>query len=73
MVDTIHFAPSSASRLLQAADLVAFLHQRCQRKERDPHAQQANEDLWVRISGKVYHEMCWFPVPARSALSPDDR
>ncbi|MEU0477677.1 DUF3800 domain-containing protein [Streptosporangium sp. NPDC006013] len=71
VVDTIHFAPSSASRLLQAADLVAFLHQRCQRKEKDPRAQQANEELWARITSKIHHQMCWYPVPARSVPSTD--
>lgn len=62
IVDTIHFAPSHHSRLLQAADLVAFLHRRRQTHvETDPRARKANEVLWERIRPKIHHEHCWFP------------
>lgn len=64
IVDTLHFAPSHVSRLLQAVDLVVFLYRRMQdHKESDPRATRANETLWARIAGKIYHELCWYPIP----------
>jgi hypothetical protein len=57
-VDTLHFAPSKHSRLLQAADLVSYLHFRMRRSGvTDPRAIKANQDLWAIIAGKhkVFH------------------
>lgn len=62
IVDTIHFAPSHHSRLLQAADLVVFLHRRRQTHvETDSRATKANDALWERIRPGIQHEHCWFP------------
>lgn len=62
IVDTLHFAPSEASRLVQAADLVAFMHTRISSGvETDPRALRANEVLWGRIAGRVVHSWCWWP------------
>jgi len=62
IVDTIHFAPSHHSRLLQAADLVAFLHhRRSTRMEVHPKAAKANEALWKSISGRIVHAWTWSP------------
>lgn len=62
VVDTIHFAPSNASRLLQAADLVAFLQYRiASGADTDARAIKANEALWARIDPKVRHRWCWTP------------
>jgi hypothetical protein len=62
IVDTIHFAPSHHSRLIQAADLVAFLHHRRQtRTESDPRAEKANATLWRRIAMNIHHERTWRP------------
>jgi hypothetical protein len=62
VVDTIHFAPSRASRLVQAADLIAFLYQRIQsRADADERAQRANQRLWERLLDKVIHCHCWYP------------
>lgn len=63
IVDTIHFAPSKASRMVQAADLVAFLHHRIKsRADTDPRAKRANESLWERIADKVSgYSGCWRP------------
>jgi hypothetical protein len=62
IVDTIHFAPSHHSRLLQAADLVAFLHRRRQTHvETDPRAAKANAALWSRIESVIHHQHCWYP------------
>jgi len=62
VVDTIHFAPSSSSRLVQAADLVAFLARRIEaHAETDERAKKANEALWARIEPRIHHQWCWWP------------
>lgn len=62
IVDTMHFAPSGASRLVQGADLIAFLHRRLMSTvERDPRAKRANEALWAKIEPKIQHSYCWVP------------
>ncbi|WHP16018.1 DUF3800 domain-containing protein [Cellulomonas sp. ES6] len=62
LIDTIHFAPSEHSRLLQAADLVTFLHRRrCTHAEADPRAQRANDEIWGRVAPAIVHELCWEP------------
>lgn len=62
IVDTIHFAPSHASRLVQAADLIAYLHGRMTSGvNRDERAMRANEQLWSRIESRVNHSYCWTP------------
>ncbi|MFG2076999.1 DUF3800 domain-containing protein [Nonomuraea maritima] len=62
IVDTLHFAPSHASRLIQAADLVAFLHRRIQTGEdKNEQARRASESLWERIKKRIVHEQCWYP------------
>jgi hypothetical protein len=62
IVDTLHFAPSSASRLVQAADLVAFLHRRMESETApDERARRANNAIWGRVGSKVLHATCWNP------------
>jgi hypothetical protein len=62
VVDTIHFAPSSSSRLVQGADLVAFLARRIEdHVETDQRAKRANEALWARIQPRIHHQWCWVP------------
>lgn len=63
IVDTIHFAPSVSSRLLQAADLVAYLHHRRMAKaDRHARAIRANDALWGRIESQVLPgAQCWHP------------
>ncbi|MFE9650577.1 DUF3800 domain-containing protein [Streptomyces sp. NPDC006365] len=62
VVDTMHFASSAASRLLQAADLVAFLHHRIQiGADTDPRAKRANQELRDRVAPKVAHQWTWVP------------
>jgi hypothetical protein len=62
VLDTIHFAPSSSSRLVQAADLVAFLARRREtHTETDERARKANEGLWARIQPSIRHIHCWYP------------
>jgi hypothetical protein len=64
ILDTMHFAPSHASRMLQAIDLVAYTFRRSQaagRENHDPRAVKANEALWAHVAGKVKHSRCWVP------------
>jgi hypothetical protein len=62
VIDTIHFAPSTSSRLLQAADLVAFMwHRVDSRIDRDERALKANLSLWQMVGSKVTHARCWDP------------
>jgi len=62
VLDTIHFAPSSSSRLVQAADLIAFLARRIEtHTETDERARKANEGLWARIRPSIHHNHCWYP------------
>jgi hypothetical protein len=57
VVDTLHFAPSSESRLLQAVDLIAFLYHRIATTKAGADMRQvrANRRLWARIERKVWH------------------
>ncbi|MFD4525315.1 DUF3800 domain-containing protein [Streptomyces sp. NPDC058470] len=62
LVDTIHFAPSKASRLLQAADLIAYLHRRLvSGQDTNPQARKTNEKLWSYVAPRVVHQHCWKP------------
>ncbi len=62
VIDTLHFAPSHSSRLVQAADLVAFLARRiATHTETDPRAKQEYATMWKRIEPKVWHQHCWVP------------
>ncbi|UZN03620.1 DUF3800 domain-containing protein [Cellulomonas sp. S1-8] len=62
LIDTIHFAPSNHSRLLQAADLVTFMHRRrCTHTEPDARAQAANDAIWSHVAPVISHELCWEP------------
>jgi hypothetical protein len=54
-VDALHFAPSHHSRLLQAADLVSFLHFRIRRTPvTDSKSAKASADLWDIIESRVW-------------------
>ncbi|MCI4063690.1 DUF3800 domain-containing protein [Micromonospora sp. R77] len=66
IVDTLHFAPSHASRLVQAVDLVTFLFQRLHRSGADPRAVAANERLWSLVRARCYHSWCWDPMATKS-------
>ena len=62
IVDTMHFVPSDASRLVQAADLIVFLKRRRYADlDTDKRARRANERLWQRIEPRIVHEHCWWP------------
>lgn len=59
LVDTIHFAPSKASRLLQAADLVAYAHTQQERSFRDARAQAAWDRIWQILQPRVREASRW--------------
>lgn len=65
IVDTLHFAPSHASRLVQAADMIAFLYRRTfTHQESDERSRKAKIAMWNRLAPRVHHELCWFPAVA---------
>lgn len=62
LLDTVHFAPSHHSRMLQAADLLAFLYRRASTvQETDPRAEEAMDRLWGKVTscGKIYDSGAW--------------
>jgi len=61
LLDTVHFAPSHRSRMLQAADMLAFIHRRFATvKESDPRAAENMRKLWVKIAGcRLYDQGSW--------------
>ena len=62
IVDTLHFAPSHASRLVQAADVISFLFRRVYtHSETDERSRKAKIAMWKRLQPRVHHELCWFP------------
>ncbi|WP_369024053.1 DUF3800 domain-containing protein [Nocardia cyriacigeorgica] len=62
VADTIHFAPSCDSRLVQAADLVSYLHFRMRRTPiTDERAKKANELLWSTVEPRVHSKHIWCP------------
>ncbi|MCI2421072.1 DUF3800 domain-containing protein [Saccharopolyspora sp. K220] len=64
IVDTLHFAPSRSSRLVQAADLLAFLYHRRATKRADvadPREIRVNDLLWGHLDGVVHNVHVWQP------------
>lgn len=62
LLDTVHFAPSHRSRMLQAADTVAFLYRRWNSvTESDARTQTLMSNLQQTLmgSGKVYQNGIW--------------
>lgn len=60
--DTIHFAPSHHSRMLQAADLVTYLYRRRRtHREADPRAALATEQVWAEIADSIVVQGTWTP------------
>lgn len=62
LLDTVHFAPSHQSRVLQATDMLAFIYRRRQTvQESDPRAEAAMRKLWSAIvdSQKVHDPGSW--------------
>lgn len=59
LLDTVHFAPSHQSRMLQAADMLAFIYRRHQTvTESDPRAADAMDKLWRLV---VHDQKCRDP------------
>jgi hypothetical protein len=63
IVDTLHFAPSNTSRLVQAADVITFLYRRVfTHIESDHRSRRATTAMWQRLKPRVRHDRCWFPA-----------
>lgn len=61
IIDTLHFTPSHSSRLLQAADVVTYLHRRRRaHRETDPRG----EAEWARLAALLW------PQTVRSRIWP---
>ncbi|WP_163541655.1 DUF3800 domain-containing protein [Occultella kanbiaonis] len=62
ILDTIHFAPSHHSRLLQASDLITYLYRRRKTNpEPNAKAQAATDSVWSEIAPSVRREWTWRP------------
>ncbi|AXV09483.1 hypothetical protein DVS28_a4825 [Euzebya pacifica] len=62
IVDTLHFVPSNRSRLVQAADMIAFLKRRMMSTApQNQRVLQANQRLWDILAPRMHHEGCWYP------------
>ncbi|MGX7681871.1 DUF3800 domain-containing protein [Jatrophihabitans sp. DSM 45814] len=62
VIDTIHFAPSHASRLVQGADLIAYLYRRRMTiTERDKRAERTWSAIMDRLRPRETHHLCWLP------------
>lgn len=62
ILDTIHFVPSQHSRLVQAADLVAFLHRRRMTvKETNAKQAAAIDRIWGHVADRVHHSLICQP------------
>lgn len=60
VLDTLHFGPSEHSRLLQAIDLVTFVHRRREAvSERDERARLALARMWSRVEPSVRFCSTW--------------
>lgn len=62
LLDTVHFAPSHRSRMLQAADVIAFLYRRWSTvAEPDARSQRVMDQLrqTLQASGTIYQEGAW--------------
>jgi hypothetical protein len=63
VIDTIHFAPSNSSRLLQAADLISYAHHRNRRQHSTPELTDFHYGLWRILMEKhlVKDASVWQP------------
>lgn len=62
LIDTLYFGPSKFSRLLQAADLVTFMHKRRQASiETDVRQEKAIARMWTHVEPAVVHDWTWRP------------
>lgn len=62
IIDTCHFVPSRASRMVQAVDLVTYLYRRrWNHTETDERARAATDKLWSKVQGEVLGSRVWTP------------
>jgi hypothetical protein len=66
LLDTVYFVSSTMSRPVQAADMVAYLHQRISDVvETDGRAAAANAGLWSIVEPLLHADRVWRPVDAQ--------
>ena len=62
ILDTLHFVPSEHSRLIQAADLVTFLHHRRSAiVETNPKQEKAISRIWGHVEERIAHQFTTCP------------
>lgn len=62
IVDTLHFAPSDTTRLLQAADVATYLYRRrIAHVETDPRSEREWERLYQILLPSIHRGRCWPP------------
>lgn len=59
LVDTLHFAPSDASRLLQAADLVSYVHTQTCREHKRPETHATWWRMWGKLAPALREASTW--------------
>jgi hypothetical protein len=60
LLDTVHFAPSHQSRMLQAVDMIAFVYRRFLTvTESDARAAETMRKLFDAIASRSFEEGCW--------------
>lgn len=57
IVDTLYFAPSNESRLLQASDLVSYMHFRARHPGSEARAVKAAREMWELVSLHCHSSM----------------
>ena len=62
VVDTLHFVKSRESRLIQAIDLIVFIHRRrTVHRSLQPNEKAFLDSLWGKIQEKVSYNRTWSP------------
>jgi hypothetical protein len=63
IVDTLHFAPSRESLMIQAIDMISYAHLRSRCVVNNPELSEFQKEMWgvIRDSGKVAYFGIWHP------------
>ena len=59
IVDTVYFAPSSTSRMLQAADLVAYVHSQWRSQHKVEKRREAYSEMWSYLLPCIKETSAW--------------
>jgi hypothetical protein len=63
IVDTLHFAPSRESLMIQVIDMISYAHLRSRSTASHPKLDEFQKEMWqvVRDSGKIGYLGIWYP------------